>query len=114
MTQVEDESDDVVWRAQILLEHRRRRKLHVSIIVVMLFVILVMGLTPPPLLALIEIDLFGEIGRNGFVCCFLPLIVPLMVVDVVVWRCLACGALLGRSDPQFCPHCGVQLQFLDE
>lgn len=114
MTQAEDKEDDLLWQAEVLLEHRRQRKIHWIITVALVFVLLAMGLTPPLLLVLAEIDLFGEIGRSGVIFCFLPLLIPLLLANYAVWRCPACDRFLGRGDPQFCPHCGVQLQFLDK
>lgn len=114
MAQVEDESDDLLWQAQVLLEHQRRRKLHAIVTIVKLCVGLVMMLTPVLLMTLLRIEILDEIGREGLICCFIPLLLPLTLVSSFVWRCPACGDMLGRGDPQFCPSCGAQLQFLDD
>ncbi|HEY0603208.1 MAG TPA: zinc ribbon domain-containing protein [Herpetosiphonaceae bacterium] len=114
MAQADNEENNSLWQAQVLLEHQRRRKFHAITTLAMLFVILVMGITPLLLSVLFEIEIFEEIGRNGLVLCFLPLLVPIILASIIVWRCPACDALLGRGDPQFCPHCGAQLRFLDE
>lgn len=109
MTQAEDEADDLLWRAQVLLEHRRRRKLSaiLTIVAICIFFALILGR-----LAILVIS-EGGFEQDAIFCYALPLLMPLLLVYYSVWRCSACDMPLGRSDPQFCPYCRAQLQFLD-
>jgi hypothetical protein len=93
----------------MLLEHQEQRKLYRLFLVGTVCV----GIAAIVCLCFIgaELNNRGKIEQAWALCLLLPLLLPFVVIGSFVWRCPACETSLGRGDPQFCPHCGVQLRF---
>ena len=61
----------------------------------------------------IEIEIDGRITTEGYLTIggVVLLMVPVVVITLINWRCPACKKYLGNSiNPKTCPHCKAELR----
>jgi hypothetical protein len=94
---------------QEIFIRRRRRQLLISLgggawFLGLVLAVLVLG---------IELEIDGRISKEGYlaIASVVLLMIPIVVMTLINWRCPVCGKYLGSSiNPKRCPHCKAELR----